>query len=111
MKNNLGQTLTVKVIRNIWQDCTADPNWRGTYTRKQWLDEKAMETFYQRLKTAEDKGASDNELQAINSQDVRYTFLDEIKRIAWNAKVGQFLMGLYHWMTDEPDYSSLYPYG
>ena len=108
LKNNLGQALTLSTLRSIWHDSGHDYGMPPNYTRKEWLAEKAMDTYYQRVAKADAIGAN---IDGINAQDVRYTILDEIKRQAWNTRIGKFAVGLYHWLADEPDYSRLYPYG
>jgi len=108
MKNNLGQKLTFSVLRSIWQDARLPYAGPSHFTRKQWLDDKAYGVYLNRFENAIADGLDGDD---VNANDVHYTVRDEIERLAYNTLVGQFLVGLHHWFTDEPDYSRLHPYG
>ena len=107
LKNRYGQTET---LQELWW-MVSDPIERGMYddSADGWLDSKAYCAYLERYELAEAAGASAEELDAINAQDVQYTLWDEIQRRWLNTLMGAFIAALYHFYTDEPDYTGLIP--
>ena len=71
---------------------------------KDVLDTKACNVFYERLAAAKDRGASEQELDAINAQDVALTLDDRVAHIARKWWVVQLVEGVVTFLTQEPTY-------
>ena len=73
------------------------------------LNEKACTIYFERLEAAQDSGASDEELDAINSHDVTLTIWDRIAAFVAGFRLVALVQGIVHFYTMEPDYSDVCP--
>ncbi len=79
-------------------------------TKADLLDRKAQDVFYAHLQAAEDAGVTEEELDAISSEDVRLTVGELVGNVLKRSVVVQVVIQFYDFLTAEPDYGGICPF-
>lgn len=113
MKNKLGQRLTRKDLREFWGEAQFPAQWSraDAFDFKELLNVKACNVFYERLRDAENAGASEEELARIDTKDVKLNIGDVLRNWVLCTRSGIFFSDVVRFYTEEPDYSGVLPCG